>query len=180
MPDSSELPDRLGFVLDAIYAAYGTGWDDAAGLDPKRTGLASEAIHLATTLAELLPDEPEAHGLAALVLHSDARADARRDIDGRFVPLSEQDVSRWSRDAIDRAEHHLARAFACRVVGPYQLQAAIQSVHNRRAATGTTDWAAISALYDGLQRLAPSTGATVARAAAHLHADGPDPSADPL
>jgi RNA polymerase sigma-70 factor (ECF subfamily) len=174
VPDPAELPERLGFVLDAIYAAYGTGWDDPAHLDPKRADLTHEAVHLATTLAELLPDEPEAHGLAALLLHSDARADARRDAEGRFVPLGEQDVSAWSRDAIERAEHHLSRALAGGVIGPYQLQAAIQSVHNRRAATGSTDWAAISALYDGLQRLAPSTGATVARAAAHLHAHGPD------
>lgn len=174
VPDADELPERLGFVLDAIYAAYSTGWDDAAGLDPKRVGLTGEAVHLATTLAELLPDEAEAHGLAALVLHSDARAAARRDADGRFVPLGDQDVHAWSRESIDRAERHLARALAIGVIGPYQLQAAIQSVHNRRAATGSTDWVAISALYDGVHRLAPSTGATVARAAAHLHAHGPD------
>lgn len=180
VPESAELPERLGFVLDAIYAAYSAGWDDPAGRDPKRADLTTEAIHLAVTLTDLLPDEPEAHGLAALLLHSDARGDARRDAAGRFVPLGEHDVTRWSRDSIERAEHHLARALACRVVGPYQLQAAIQSVHNRRAATGSTDWASISALYDGLQQLAPSAGATVARAAAHLHAYGPEAAATAL
>jgi RNA polymerase sigma-70 factor (ECF subfamily) len=174
VPERAELPERLGFVLDAIYAAYGAGWDDPAGIDPKRTDLAAEAVHLASAVADLLPDEAEAHGLAALLLHSDARAAARRDEDGRFVPLADQDVSIWSRDKISGAEHHLDQALALGVVGPYQLQAAIQSIHNRRAATGSTDWRAISALYDGLLRLAPSTGAAVARASAHLHAFGPD------
>ena len=173
VPDPGELSERLGFVLDAIYAAYGAGWDDPSGLDPKRVDLTAEAIHLATTLTELLPDEAEAHGLAALLLHSDARSAARRDHDGHFVPLADHDVNRWSRDRIDQAERHLDRAFSLGVVGPYQLHAAIQSVHNRRAATGSTDWVAISALYDGLHHLAPSTGASVARAAAHLHAHGP-------
>lgn len=180
IPDAAELPERLGFVLDAIYAAYSTGWNDPEGSDPKRADLTAEAIHLAIALTDLLPDEAEAHGLAALLLHSDARRDARRDAAGRFVPLSEHDMTRWSRDSIERAEHHLARALALRVVGPYQLQAAIQSVHNRRAATGSTDWAAISVLYDGLRQLAPSTGANIARAAAHLHAYGPEAAAAAL
>lgn len=175
VPESAELPERLGFVLDAIYAAYGTGWDDP-GLGHERADLTAEAVHLACAVAELLPGEAEAHGLAALVLHSDARAEARRD-GGRFVPLADQDVSRWSRAHIDRAEHHLHRAISLGVIGPYQLQAAIQSVHNRRAATGVTDWRSISALYDGLQRIAPSTGGAVARAAAHLQAFGPDAAA---
>ena len=180
IPESAELPERLGFVLDAIYAAYGTGWDDSAGLDPKRQDLTAEAIYLATTLADFLPGDAEAHGLAALLLHSDARARARRNADGRFVPVTEQDVAMWSRERMEGAEFHLAQALALGVVGPYQLQAAIQSVHNRRAVTGATDWLSISALHDGLQRLAPSTGSTVARAAAHLHAHGPDAAAEAL
>ena len=173
VPEPAELPERLGFVLDAIYAAYGTGWDDLSGTDAKRADLADEAVHLAVCVAELLPGEAEAHGLAALVLHSRARVAARLAPDGRFVPLAEQDVMRWSRDDIERGERHLARALDLRVVGPYQLMAAIQSVHNRRAATGATDWAAITALHDGLHRLAPSIGGSVARAAAQLHATGP-------
>jgi RNA polymerase sigma-70 factor, ECF subfamily len=180
VPEPAELPERLGFVLDAIYAAYGTGWDDPAGADPARADLTGEAVHLATSVAALLPNEAEAHGLAALLLHSRARIAARRSPDGRFVPLEAQDVMRWSRDDIERGEHHLARALALRVVGPYQLMAAIQSVHNRRAATGATDWEAISALHDGLHRIAPSIGGAVARAAAHLHAFGPDAAAAAL
>lgn len=174
VPDHAELPGRLGSVLDAVYAAYGTGWDDLAGVDSKRTDLVDEAVHLALGVADLLPGEAEAHGLAALVLHSRARHKARKGPDGRFVPLGEQDVMQWSRADIERAEHHLARALALGVVGPYQLMAAIQSVHNRRAATGTTDWVSISALHDGLHRVAPSIGGAMARASAHLHAFGPD------
>jgi RNA polymerase sigma-70 factor, ECF subfamily len=180
VPDRSELPERLGFVLDAIYAAYGTGWEDPGGLDLQRADLTDEAIHLALAVAELLPAEAEAHGLAALLLHSDARRAARRDGDGRFVPLAEQDTTKWSGDRIASAESHLAAALALGTIGPYQLQAAIQSVHNRRAMTGTTDWVAISALYDGLVQLAPSLGAAVARASAHLHAHGPTAAGDAL
>ncbi len=173
VPERGELPERLGFVLDAVYAAYGTGWDDTAiGGASDGVDLAAEAIHLSTSLAELLPGEAEAHGLAALLLHSHARAPARR-ADGRFVPLTEQDTTAWLREPMLRGEEHLNRALAIGVVGPYQLQAAIQSVHNRRALTGLTDWVAIGALYDGLHVLAPSIGGAVGRAAAHLHAHGP-------
>jgi RNA polymerase sigma-70 factor (ECF subfamily) len=180
VPDPPELGERLGFVLDAIYAAYGTGWNDHSAHGAGRSDLTAEAIHLATALTELLPDEPEAHGLAALLLHSDARTEARHTADGVFVPLAEQDVTTWSRDHIERAERHLDRALSLGVIGPYQLHAAIQSVHNRRAATGSTDWTAIAALHDGLHQLAPSIGGDVARAAAHLHATGPHAANDAL
>lgn len=182
VPESADLPERLGFVLDAIYAAYGTGWDEPA-IGPAASGgagteradrLVAEAMYLATTVAELLPGEAEAHGLAALLLHSQAREPARRAGDGRFVPLTEQDTTRWRRGPMEQGEEHLNRALALGVIGPYQLQAAIQSVHNRRALTQTTDWVAISALYDGLHALAPSIGGGVARAAAHLQAHGPE------
>ena len=172
LPSAEQLPQRTAAVLDAVYAAYGTGWDDATGADPKRRGLTAEAIRLATILVELQPHEPEAHGLLALLLHSDARRDARRAPDGSFVPLAEQDVARWSRPTVERAEHHLSVALSLGRVGPYQLHAAIQSVHNRRAATGTTDWGAIAALYAGLAALDPSVGTRVARAAAVMEAAG--------
>ncbi|CAN5708552.1 hypothetical protein BH10ACT3_BH10ACT3_15030 [soil metagenome] len=123
-------------------------------------------------VCELLPDQAEAHGLAALLLHSAARSAARRDPEGRFVPLGEQDITLWSRDSIEAAEAHLTTALSLRSLGPYQLMGAIQSVHNRRAATGSTDWLAIRQLYDGLVVLEPSVGVQVARAAAVLEADG--------
>lgn len=172
LPERDELPDRLDAVLDAVYAAYGTGWDDVDQLDEARRDLVPESIRLARLLVELLPHEPEAHGLLALLLHSHARHDARRDASGTYVPLADQDVALWSRPLIEEGEAHLSLALAGRRLGPYQLQAAIQSVHNRRAATGETDWAAIAALYDGLLTIAPTVGTAVARAAAYRELDG--------
>jgi len=172
LPDAAALPARLADVLGAVYAAYGTGWDDPAGLDAGRAGLTAEALRLAEVLAELLPGEPEALGLLALLLHTEARAGARRDDDGAFVPLDQQDVRRWSRAPVERAETLLTRALALARPGPYQLMAAIASVHNRRALTGRTDWPAVARLYEGLVALAPSVGAHVAQAAAVRHVDG--------
>ena len=180
LPDEAQLPERLESVLDAVYAAYGTGWDDPAGLDPGRQGLTAEALRLAELLTDVLPDEPETRGLYALLLHLEARAGARRSADGDFVPLLEQDTGLWSADRLTLAEQHLRTALAAGHPGPYQVQAAIQSVHNLRAATGRTDWAAIAQLYDALVVLAPSTGAQVARAAAHRACTGPAAALDLL
>nr|WP_084597350.1 DUF6596 domain-containing protein [Nocardioides aequoreus] len=129
-------------------------------------------MRLARLLVELLPGEPACRGLLALLLHSSPRSEARRAPDGSYVPLASQDVTAWSRPRIEEAEEHLAAALALGPPEPYQLQAAIQSVHNFRAATGRTDWEAVSRLYDGLVRLAPSVGALVARAAAHREVRG--------
>lgn len=173
IPDADELPARLDAVLEAVYAAYGTGWDDVDDLDPARRDLVPEAIRLGRLLVELLPGEPEARGLLALMLHSHARHDARRDQTGAYVPLAEQDTRRWSRALVEEAEEHLTAALAGGRIGPYQLHAAIQSLHNRRSATGQTDWGAIVQLYDGLAQLAPTIGTSVARASAHRHVHGP-------
>jgi RNA polymerase sigma-70 factor (ECF subfamily) len=173
VPGGDELRDRTASVLDAVYAAYGTGWGDATGSDVKRRGLTEEAIRLARLVVELLPGDAEARGLLAMMLHSEARRPARRAADGSFVPLAEQDVSRWSAPLMTEAEHQLAVAARLRTLGPYQLHAAIQSLHNRRALTGSTDWISIARLYDGLVELQPSIGAMVARAAAHGEAHGP-------
>jgi len=97
IPGPEALPERLHAVLEAIYAAYGTGWEDVAGADPRRRGLAEEAIWLGRLVVALLPDEPEAGGLLALMLCCEARRSARRDASGAYVPLSGQDVARWSR-----------------------------------------------------------------------------------
>jgi RNA polymerase sigma-70 factor (ECF subfamily) len=186
VPEPPELAERVGSVLDAIYAAYSTGWDDLdTGTPPGGNapdavhGLVAESIRLARLVTELLPEEPEALGLLALVLHSNARAAARRTADGSFVPLDEQDVGRWSRSEIAQAEACLSAALRLRDarigwrIGPYQLHAAIQSVHNRRAVTGRTDWAAIAGLYDGLVAVTPTIGAVVALAKARCQTDGP-------
>jgi predicted RNA polymerase sigma factor len=166
VPEPSELPPRLDAVLEAIYAAYGSGWDDVAGADPRRKGLALEAIELGRLLLRLLPGEPEAEGLLALMLHCEARRSARRGADGGYVPLSEQDVALWSEPTIDEAQQLLASAERAGRIGRFQLEAAIQSVHVQRAWTGRTDWESIALLYEGLVRLAPTIGALIGRAAA--------------
>jgi len=172
LPESDELPPRLEAVLGAIYAAYGSGWDDVAGADPRRKGLAGEAIYLGRLLWQLMPAEPEVQGLLALMLHCEARRNARRTATGAYVPLSEQDVTSWSRPMIEEADSLLAAAEKIGRIGRFQLEAAIQSVHARRVSTGQTDWEAVALLYEGLVRLAPTIGALVGRAAAIAEARG--------
>ncbi len=135
LPESDELPPRLEAVLGAIYAAYGSGWDDVEGADPRRKGLAGEAIHLGRLLWQLMPAEPEMQGLLALMLHCEARRNARRTATGAYVPLSEQDVTSWSRPMIEEADSLLSAAEEIGRIGRFQLEAAIQSVHARRAST---------------------------------------------
>ena len=172
LPETRELPSRLDAVLEAVYAAYGSGWDDVAGADPRRKGLATEAIELGRLLLQLLPEEPEALGLLALMLHCEARREARRSPAGRYVPLTEQDTALWSRPMLEEADRCLAIAAKAGRMGRFQLEAAIQSVHARRASTGATDWEAVALLYEGLMRLAPTIGAEVGRAAAVAEARG--------
>jgi len=166
LPESAELPPRLDAVLQGIYAAYGSGWDNVVGADPRRKGLALEAIDLGRLLSRLMPAEPEVQGLLALMLHCEARRDARRTAEGRYVPLSDQDMARWARPMMEAAEKYLAGAAQCGRSGRFQLEAAIQSVHARRAVAGYTDWDAIALLYEGLVGHAPTIGALVGRAAA--------------
>jgi predicted RNA polymerase sigma factor len=172
VPASDELPSRLEAVLDAVYAAYGSGWDDLTGADPRRRGLTDESIELGRLLVRLLPAEPEAQGLLALMLHCEARRDARRSATGAYVPLSEQDPRRWSTPLIEEAERHLFDASRAGGVGRYQLEAAIQSAHAQRVRSGRTDWEAIAVLYEGLVRVCPTVGAKVGRAAAVAEARG--------
>ena len=172
VPRASQLAERLDTVLETIYATYGTGWDDVAGADERRRGLAAEAIALGRLLVALMPGEPEALGLLALMLYCEARRDARRGASGEYVPLSEQHVSRWSRPMLEEACDLLRTAAGMGRVGHFQLEAAIQSVHARRAETGTTDWEEVALLYEGVVRLAPTIGALVGRAAAVAEARG--------
>ncbi|MBI3524723.1 MAG: RNA polymerase subunit sigma-70 [Betaproteobacteria bacterium] len=174
VPRDHELPQRLAAVLEAIYAAYGSGWEDSAGVDSRRGDLTEEAIWLARMLAQKLPAEPEAGGLLALMLYCEARRPARRARDGRYVPLSEQDVGCWSRPMIEEAEQTLVAAAKLARPGRFQTEAAIQSVHAERAHSGRTDWLAITSLYEGLVQLAPSLGARIGRAAAVAEAYGPE------
>ena len=148
IPQERDLPERLDAVLEAIYAAFGISWDDMFGIDPRGRDLAEEAIWLARVLLQLMPSEAEVQGLLALMLHSESRRSARRALDGRYVPLSEQDPKQWSLPLIEEAERHLAEGFKRGRSGRFQLEAAIQSVHSERAHTDRTDWAAIVLFYE--------------------------------
>jgi RNA polymerase sigma-70 factor (ECF subfamily) len=173
VPDERELPRRLDAVLEAIYAAYGVGWDETTGADPRARELADEAIWLARVLLQRMPGEPEVRGLLALMLFCEARRAARRASDGRYVPLSEQDPASWSWERIQEAEAELSAAAKADRPGRFQLEAAIQSVHAERHRTGRTDWEAIATFYEHLVRLAPSLGARISQCAALAEARGP-------
>jgi len=170
LPDRSVLPARMADVLEAVYGAYVVEWATA---DAEPRPLPSEALRLAEVLAQLAPDDPEVRGLAALVLLSSARAGARTDTTGWFVPLAEQDPARWDADRIGRAHTHLRAAHARGAVGRFQLEAAVQAVHCARGPGEPPDWAALRRLHDALQRVAPSLGGAVARAAVVAETDGP-------
>ncbi len=174
VPQERELPQRLDAVLEAIYAAFGIGWDDMAGVDQRGRDLTEEAIWLARVLLQLIPGEAEVRGLLALMLHCEARRPARRGRDGRFVPLLEQDSQQWSLPLIEEAEQHLAQASSRGRAGRFQLEAAIQSVHAERARTGRTEWAAIALFYEQLIRISPTLGTRTGHAAAVAEANGPE------
>lgn len=171
-PAEERLAERVRDVLDAIYAAYGTGWEDVEGVDARNTGLTGEAIELGRAVVEALPEAPEPLGLLALMLFCEARATARRDDAGEFVPLTAQEASRWDRGMIREAETLLARASAAGGIGPYQLQAAIQSVHAQRGFGFPVPPEALVILYDALTAVHPALGARVGRACAIAQASG--------
>lgn len=171
VPDRNEMPERLHVVLEAIYAAYSTGWDEAR---EGASELAPEAIWLGGLIADMLPEEPEAKALLALMLYAEARRNARRDRDGCYVPIGEQDVALWDRKQIFNAEKLL---HACNRSGPtgrYQLEAAIQSAHIAQRLTGANCSPAIVSLYDHLVSLTNSPVAVLNRAAALAEVAGPD------
>ena len=173
VPGRDALAERLDAVLEAIYAAYTEGWSDPAGTDIHRRNLAGEGIWLGRLMASLMPDEPEVLGLLTLMLHTEARRDARRDADGEFVPLDKQDTARWNADLIHEAEALLRRAGAMNRIGRYQLEAAVQSAHVVRRRTGHADWAAIAQLYDALLALTGSPVVAINRAVAVAETQGP-------
>ncbi len=168
IPEGDDLSERLSDVLEAVYGAYALSWTDSE--DARE--MQREAVFLAGLLAELLPDEPEVLGLAALLEFIQARAGARTS-GGGWAPLDEQDVGQWDEELTTRAERRLARAGRLKQVGRYQLEAAIQSVHAARRRTGVTDWRALAALYAGLVKLFPTLGARVSQAAVIAKVAGP-------
>jgi RNA polymerase sigma-70 factor (ECF subfamily) len=172
VPEKEELAERLDAVLEAIYAAFAEGWTDPAGTATRRRNLAAEGIWLGRLVASLLPDEPEALGLLALMLFAEARRPARRNVAGDYVPLAEQDFSLWDPALIDEAEALLRRANRMPGIGRYQLEAAVQSAHAARRLTGRTDWPAIRGLYDALLAISGSPVVAINRAAAIAETDG--------
>jgi predicted RNA polymerase sigma factor len=172
IPEPEELPGRLGTVLDAIYAAFSEGWADSGGTDAARRDLAEEALFLGQLLTQLLPDEPEALGLVALMLHVEARRPARRNSRGDYVPLAEQATQLWNSDLIGVAEALLLRASALSSIGRYQLEAALQSAHVHRRRTGDANWTSIVQIYDALLALSGSPVVAINRALALAEAHG--------
>lgn len=173
VPPLARLPERLQSVLAAIYAAYAEGWSDPLGADAQRRNLVDEALWLSHLLVELMPGEPEALGLRALLLYSSARQQARRDAQGRYVPLGEQDTARWDHAAIDEAESLLQAAGRMNRIGRYQLEAAVQSAHCVRRRTGQADWTAIVGFYAALHELTGSPVAALNHAASLARSGDP-------
>jgi predicted RNA polymerase sigma factor len=173
LPERDDLGVRLPAVLEAVYGAYAIDWQLTPQGAPIES-LSAEALHLALVLAELLPDEPEVLGLAALVCLSEARRPARRTAKGGFIPLDEQDTSRWDTTLIARGESLLRRAHDLGLPGRFQYEAAIQSAHCARATWGRVDHHALQKLHRAVLHVAPSLGAAVASAAVDGEVDGPD------
>jgi len=176
IPERDELPGRLAAVLDAIYAAFSEGWSDSGGTDAARRDLAEEALYLGQLVTELMPGEPEALGLFALMLHAEARRPARRNSRGEYIPLAEQDTTLWHAGMIQIAEALLLRASRANSMGRYQLEAALQSAHVHRRRTGEANWTDIVAIYDALLALSDSPVVAINRALAiaeaHSAAEG--------
>ena len=173
LPERDDLAARLPAVLEAVYGAYAIDWQLSPQGPPIDT-LSAEALHLALVLADLLPAEPEALGLAALVCLSESRREARRTEGGGFVPLDEQDTARWDTALIARGEALLRRAHDLGRPDRFQYEAAIQSAHCSRARTGRVDGETLRKLYRAVLRVAPSLGAAVAAAAVDGEIDGPN------
>ncbi|MGT2460664.1 RNA polymerase sigma factor [Sinomonas atrocyanea] len=173
VPAAEELPERLAGVLAVVYLIYNEGYSAGLGEPPARAGLCAEAVRLARVLVQLLPGEPEARGLLALLLLSESRRTARSGPGGVLVPLAEQDRSLWDADLIAEGTALVHECLARGRLGQYQLQAAIQAVHAAAASAEATDWRRIVRLYDLLAELAPGPVVALNRAVAVAEAEGP-------
>lgn len=180
IPEKEELSGRLGAVLDAINAAFTEGWTDPGGTDLVRRDLTDEAFFLARLVVELLPQEPEAVGLLALMLYAEARRPARRNAHGQYVPLADQNSEEWNWQMIKEAEALLLRVSAFGSIGRYQLEAALQSAHIYRCHTGRANWEEVLQLYDALFSLTGSPVVAVNRALAIAELNGAAAALDAL
>ena len=173
VPPAHLLPERLPLVLACVYLVFSEGYAATAGDELVRRELCDEGVRLARLVVELMPDEPEARGLLALLLLQDARRPARLSPAGDLVLLEDQDRSAWDQDRIAEGLRHLDRARRRARTGPYQLQAAVAAAHSTARTWEDTDWPHIAALYAGLATLAPSPVVELNRAVAVAFADGP-------
>jgi len=173
VPAAAELPGRLSAVLAVVYLVFNEGYSASAGSLLQRVDLAREAIELGTLLAELLPDEPEVHGLMALMELQTSRSAARTDAAGEIVLLEDQDRARWDQARIARGLAWLARSRALDDAGPYRLQAEIAGCHATASSWAATDWRRIATLYAALALVAPSPVVELNRAVAVAMAEGP-------
>ncbi|WP_433243727.1 RNA polymerase sigma factor [Actinomadura nitritigenes] len=173
VPPAHLLPERTAAVLGVVYLLFNEGYAATAGEDPVRADLCAEAVRLARVLAGLMPDEPEVHGLLALLLLQDSRRAARQDAAGNLVPLDAQDRSRWDAARIAEGVRLLDGALRRGEPGPYQVQAAIAACHATAATAEETDWPQIAALYGRLEAMSPGPVVRLNRAVAVAMADGP-------
>ncbi len=173
VPEEHELPDRLRPVLSVVYLVYNEGYVATSGNSLDRVDLAHEAVRLGRLLVELMPDEPEARGLLALMLLGESRRPARVAADGSLVRLPDQDRSRWDAALMAEGRALVRECLRRNAPGPYQVQAAIAAVHSDASTYADTDWAQVLALYDQLLALAPSPVVRLNRAVALAEVAGP-------
>lgn len=176
VPPDADLVDRVAAVLAVIYLVYNEGHTASTGTELVRDDLCSEAIRLARHLVELMPDEPEAVGLLALLILTQSRRAARVDAEGLLIRLADQDRSLWDRELVAEGQELVRACLRRNRPGPYQLQAAMAAVHSDAAAAEDTDWSQIVALYDQLIERAPSQVAAMNRAIALAELSGPEPA----